>query len=245
LEPDLLHPLLKGSVHIRRWVPDDTRQVVLFPYRRSKAGWGLIPAGVLETKFPKTWRYLLRCRAILSERERGNFEGDSWYGYVYPKNLATMSEPKILTPCMARRGEFCLDDNGDFYFVGSGGGGGGGYGISLPDGVSPHLLLGLLNSQLLDWFLKQITTRFHSGWYAYNKQYIEQLPIKLPQTAAERKLAKQISQRVQRIIDLKKRLTDDRLGEHERIRLERDIEADEKAIDNLVCRLYGVDSIPV
>lgn len=32
LETILLHPLLKGSVHIRRWIPDKTNQVVLFPY---------------------------------------------------------------------------------------------------------------------------------------------------------------------------------------------------------------------
>ena len=32
IESGLLHPLLKGSVHIRRWLPDATAQVVLFPY---------------------------------------------------------------------------------------------------------------------------------------------------------------------------------------------------------------------
>jgi hypothetical protein len=34
------------------------------------------------------------------------------------------------------------------------------------------------------------------------------------------------------------------MGERERERIERDIEAHEAKIDELVCRLYGVDHIP-
>jgi hypothetical protein len=129
--------------------------------------------------------------------------------------------------------------------VGSGGGGGGGYAIIPSIKIDLNYLCGLLNSNVLDGFLKSVTTRFHSNWFAYSKLYLAQIPIKLPKTAEERKWANYIIQRVQRIIDLKKRLPDDMLSEHERTRLERDIESDEKAIDNLVCRLYGVDPIAV
>jgi hypothetical protein len=137
-----------------------------------------------------------------------------------------------------------LDDSGDFFFVGSGGGGGGGYGITLPPHISRYYVLGALNSSLLDWLVKQITTPFHSGWYAYNKQYIEQIPIKLPANAEERKLADQIDQRVRRIIDAKKQLRKGGVGDRAGERLEREIEGDQQRIDELVCRLYGVDEIP-
>ena len=103
---------------------------------------------------------------------------------------------------------------------------------------------GVLNSRLVDWFVKQITTRFHSGWYAYNKQYIEQIPIKLPETAQERKLADQIVERVERIIEAKKQLQKGAAGDRAVERLQREIEAHEQRIDELVCRLYGVDEIP-
>jgi len=244
LEPGLLHPLLKGSVHIRRWLPDTTGQVVLFPYECSSRGWRLIDADKLARKWPKTWDYLTRCRARLARRERGSFEGDRWYGYVYPKNLARMNAPKILTPSLARRPEFCLDDGGELFFVGSGGGGGGGYGISLPPKTSPEYVLGLLNSSLLDWFVRQITTRFHSGWYAYNKQYIEQVPLRLPESARDRRLADQIVERVERIVEAKRQLQKGSSGDRAVERLQREIEAHEQRIDELVCRLYGVDGIP-
>ena len=193
-------------MHVRRWLPDATAQVVLFPYEVVSGKWRLIAAEKFARKWPKTWDYLNRCRARLARRERGSFEGDGWYGYVYPKNLARMNTPKILTPSLGRRSEFCLDALGEFFFVGSGGGGGGGYGITIPPGLSSQYVLGVLNSRLVDWFVKQITTRFHSGWFAYNKQYIEQIPIKIPETAQERKLADEIVQRVERIIEAKKQL---------------------------------------
>ena len=61
---------------------------------------------------PLTWNYLQRCRPFLASRERGTFEGDRWYGYVYPKNLAKMSERKLLTPSLGQRAEFCYDPKG-------------------------------------------------------------------------------------------------------------------------------------
>jgi hypothetical protein len=244
LEPGLLHPLLKGSIHIRRWLPDPTTLAVLFPYEATSETWRLIEAERLARKWPKTWEYLTRCRTRLARRERGSFEGGGWYGYVYPKNLARMNRPKILTPSLARRPEFCLDETGEFFFVGSGGGGGGGYGITLPPETPFQYVLGVLNSKLAAWFVRQITTRFHSGWYAYNKQYIEQLPVKLPATAQERKLADRIIERVQWILAAKKELRNIAGSDRAIERLQREIEAHEQRIDELVCRLYGVDEIP-
>ena len=92
-------------MHIRRWVPDVTAQVVLFPYETVSGKWALIAAEKLARKWPKTWEYLTRCREVLARRERGTFEGGGWHGYVYPKNLARMNAVKILTPSLGRKSE--------------------------------------------------------------------------------------------------------------------------------------------
>ena len=244
LEPGLLHPLLKGSVHVKKWIPRDTDQVVLFPYAKSGSTYTLVPEDKMLRGFPKTWAYLMSCRQRLAQRERGTFEGPSWYGYVYPKNLASMGIPKILTPSLAQRSEFCLDEHGEYYFVGSGGGGGGGYGITLAENLPMEYVLGLLNSRVLDWYLKQITTCFHSGWYAYNKQFIERLAIKVPETAAENQLSERISERVRQIIEAKRKLADAQLSDREQAQLGREVEAHEGKIDELVCELYGLKEIP-
>ena len=75
-----------------------------------------------------------------------------------------------------------------------------------------------------------------------------QLPIKLPETAGEKKLAGQIIERVEAIIAAKKGLqhADPKtpLSDGERERLERQVEAHEQAVNDLVCRLYGVAALP-
>ena len=54
----------------------------------------------------------------------------------------------------------------------------GGYGITT-DGAHGSLayLCGLLNSSVLNFFFKRVSTTFHGGYFAANKQFIEQLPI--------------------------------------------------------------------
>lgn len=244
LEPTYLHPLLKGSVHMKRWVPEESPQVVLFPYESTGEAFRLLSADEFENNAPLTWGYMLKCRPHLASRERGTYEGDRWYGYVYPKNLASMSKQKLLTPSLGQRAEYCFDMKGDQFFVGSGGGGGGGYGILLPDPELYEYILGLLNSKLLDWYLQQITTPFHSGWFAYNKQFIQQIPIKVPKTAGDRKLADRITQSVRSIIDSKIALRAPQLSDGEKTRLDAAIEAHEKRIDDAVFALYSVEGLP-
>ncbi|MCC7294026.1 MAG: Eco57I restriction-modification methylase domain-containing protein [Phycisphaerales bacterium] len=258
LEPDLLHPLLKGSVHMKRWVPLASPQVVLFPYQRRGEDFGLIPAKAMRDATPATWDYLTRCRNALKTRERGTFEGEEWYGYVYPKNLASMSEPKILTPSLGQRAEYGIDPKGDYFFVGSGGGGGGGYGVLLHDWSQAEYVLGLLNSRLLDWFVQRITTPFHSGWFAYSKAYIAQIPIKIPKTADEKKMAARIVDSVRAIMVAKTKLRAGGppiagvkgglrrsvLSDRETKALEAEIERQERRIDETVFELYGVNGLP-
>ena len=132
-----------------------------------------------SSRYPKTWSYLQENYSTLRDREKGKMRHEGWYGYVYPKSVALFGTPKLLTPSIASKASFVFDEHGEYYFVGSGGGGGGGYGIIIKEDakVSYKYLLGLLNSKLLDYSLKKISSPFQGGYFAFNKQYIEQLPI--------------------------------------------------------------------
>lgn len=116
----------------------------------------------------------------------------------------------------------------------------------------------MLNSRLLDWYLQQITTRFHSGWFAYNKQFIEQVPIRLPKSAAEVKCAERITRSVHAIMVAKASLRAGSRGtslvdsarrgpvlsDRELNQLEATVETHEKRIDQAVFALYGVEGLP-
>ena len=83
-----------------------------------------------------------------------------------------MASAKILVPDIADCASFALDEEAQYAFV-------SGYGITLKDDVSetPKYILGLLNSKVLDFYLKQVSTTLRGGFFRYFTQFIEQLPI--------------------------------------------------------------------
>lgn len=114
------------------------------------------------------------------------------------------SKVKILTPSIAKKAAFVYDEQGFYYFLGSGGGGGGGYGLSIDEksGLDPFYLIGLLNSKLLDYLTKKVSTRFSGGFFAYNKQYIQSLPIIIPNDSCQTNLKDQIAALAMKIMRL-------------------------------------------
>jgi len=265
IEEELLHPLLKGSVHIRRWAFDVTDLKALFPYQLVNSKWTLIPPSVMMTSYPMAYEYLSKCRAKLEDREKKDrkkengepvlgadgkpefnrpFAGETFYRYSRPQNFEVMPKPKLLVPAMGERAEYVIDSKGSFYFVGSGGGGGGAHAIIPKVKIDLRYLCGLLNSKLLDTFLQRVSSPFHSGWYAYSKSYIARIPIKLPKTPNEQKLSQSVVESVRSITAAMAALRMTSLSDGEKRRHEATVEANEKRIDETVYALYGVDGLP-
>jgi hypothetical protein len=241
-EDDHLKPFLKGSLNIRRYALSDVTKRLIFPYEMRDAKSVLIDAIEYKRRYPLTWAYLELNKDRLSARNKGNM-GREWYGYVYKKNHTRFKLPKLLVPSIATGSCFAADLEGDFYFVGSGGGGGGGYGIVARSdiGLSPLYLLGLLNSHVLDFYLKQISTPFRGGFLALNRQYIEQLPIRPIDFSdpADKAQHDRMVTLVQRMLDLH-RQQQAAGSEAARERLQREINVTDEQIDKLVYELYGL-----
>ena len=241
-ENNHLKPFLKGSVNIRRYYFSDVNKRLLFPYVTSDGKSTLIDSKEYQRKFPLAWKYLEECKLRLSARNKGNM-GKDWYGYVYKKNHTRFDSPKLLVPSLATGSCFSADLEGQYYFVGSGGGGGGGYGISLlPEKEINYLyLLGVLNSKTISEFLKSISTTFQHGYYALNRQYIEQLPIRtinFSDPADKARHDKMVSL-VERMLSMHKSLASAH-NPHEADRLAREVESTDREIDRLVYELYGL-----
>jgi len=194
-EDEHLKPFLKGSLNIRRYLLSDATKRLIFPYETKDGKSVLIEPKDYKLRFPLTWEYLEENRQLLAARNKGQM-GRDWYGYVYKKNHTRFGNPKILVPSIATGSCFAADFEGRYFFVGSGGGGGGGYGIVLNSDapLSSHCLLGLLNSRVLESILKLITTSFRGGYIALNRQYIEQLPIAIPDKARHDRMVALVDQ---------------------------------------------------
>jgi Eco57I restriction-modification methylase/TaqI-like C-terminal specificity domain len=179
IESALLHPLIKGG-DSKAYAIQPTKRRILFPYAKDTSGtMALIPEETLREKYPLSWKYLHDHRAYLRAREDGKMAHEGWYGYGRTQALEVMALPKIFTPDIAQRASYSYDPTGEFFFTG---GAAGGYGILPIEGESSAFLLGLLNSNVLDWFLHQTTTPMKGGWFSYEARYIHNLPI--PESSA-------------------------------------------------------------
>jgi type I restriction-modification system DNA methylase subunit len=246
LETEVVKPLCKGARDIRRYSAIPSKRV-LFPYDiKESVTIGktvLISPDRFEMLYPNAWSYLTENAITLRDREKGKMRHKGWYGYVYPKSIALFGQKKILTPSIASSASFTLDIHGELYFVGSGGGGGGGYGILLRDDspIAYEYVLALLNSKVCDYYLKKISSTFSGGYYAYNRQYIEQIPIRIidREDVREINIHDSLVTLVNQILETKEKLSA-AITEAETNRLERLCNSIDQQIDEAVYALYGL-----
>jgi hypothetical protein len=239
LEPDVLHPLVKGG-DSKRYYLGRTNRLILFPYLRQKnGGTELIPQALFESRYPRTWRYLVENKKYLENREHGVLSGPRWYAYTRGQALGVMPLPKIFTPDIALRASFSVDETGEVFFTG---GVAGGYGILVGLEYSPKYVLGLLNSKLLDWYLHAVATQMRGGYYSYESRFICHLPMRAINFSdpADKARHDRMVGLVERMLELNKKKHSGKLAPSQLDRLEREIAATDAEIDELVYDLYGI-----
>lgn len=172
VEREAVSLFLQGR-EIRSYRVLPSGKVVIIPYSSDKNTTTFIKEQEFKKNYPHTFTYLLENKVYLQNRENGKMNGANWYAYGRLQNLDLMLLPKILVPDIADRASFALDEDGQYAFT-------SGYGITLKDGVgeSPKYVLGLLNSKLLDFYWKKISTPMRGGFFRYFTQFIKQLPIR-------------------------------------------------------------------
>jgi|AntAceMinimDraft_8_1070364.scaffolds.fasta_scaffold09199_2 type I restriction-modification system DNA methylase subunit/predicted type IV restriction endonuclease len=241
LERKILRPILKGS-DVRRYSIRTPQYHCVFPYTLSAGKAHAISAEVMESDYPATLAYLKESRSILDRREHGKMVGrPDWYAYSQEHNLQHFEKPKIISQVLSKRSSLALDDEGDYYFVGGSTAGAQGVILRSGLGISSEYVLGLLNSRLLDYVVRQLSTRFRGGYFNYGKAVIKNLPIRTIDRTSSDDAEKHdyIVGLVNSMLKLHKSLQSART-EHERSLIKRQIDATDKQIDQLVYELYGL-----
>jgi len=148
-------------------------------------------------------------------------------------------QPKLMIPYMITNLAAYYDKTDNFYFINVTT---GGYGITIDETMfSYQYLCGLLNSRLLNLYLKQVTTNFRGGYFAANKQFIEQLPIRTIDftNPDERAQHDKLISLVDNMLELQKKCHEARMERDKEI-YERQIKIVDAQIDGLVYGLYGL-----
>jgi len=229
LEPDLFKSFLKNikDKTFEPYMDVDSEYELLFPYKLEMGK--AIPLTLKEIKkYPKTYEYLITYKKDL--QNRSNIKSNNWWVYPYPKNLSIMEEPKLIIPVLSLYPRLIYDDNG-FYMTG--GGGGPFYGLRpLDKEMSIFYLMGILNSNVFNYYVSKKSTQMRGGYFRYSKQYIEQFPIPLNQNA-------DIIENVKKIINLNKELKNTNTPKGIKL-LQGQIDFISSKINQLVYELYGL-----
>ena len=235
LEREAVSLFLQGR-EIKPFRTAASGKVVIVPYSMRGGRAHLIPQREYEAKFPRTFRYLSENKTYLENRERGRMRGDNWHAYIYPKNIEVMAASKILVPDIADRASFALDEAGEYTLT-------SGYGITFKDEMNEaqKYVLGLLNSRVLDSYLKSISTTLRGGFFRYFTQYIEQLPIRTIDfsDAEDAVRHERMVGLVERMLSLHERLAGAGISREKTV-IGHQIAATDRQIDRLVYDLYGL-----
>jgi type I restriction-modification system DNA methylase subunit len=203
---------------------------VIFPYIVSEGRYELIAEAQLKAGFPKAFAYLRSKRSALDKRKQSG----AWYGFSASRNLNLHDRARLVVPLLANRGLLAKlpSDRERYCLMAS-----GGFSITLgSDQPIDDYALGLLNSKLLFWYLKRISNRFRGGWITCTKQYLGQMPIRLPRSPEDRDRVSAVVQELIRLhADEQRPQSPDA-----RTRLARQIEIAERRLDRLVYELYDL-----
>lgn len=190
--------------------------------------------GIDILQYPSILRYLEQFKKELSpkkskEQEIGRKPGKyEWYeiqdSTAYYKDF---EKPKIVWGNLATRASFSLDEKNGFY-------------VNAPACIMPsssRYVLGILNSNLMSYFLKSICAERQGGFIEQKPVYVSQVPIKEPTKEQEIEM----TQRVEKMLQLNETLVKigDKLTD-ERARIENEIAKTDSEIDELVYRIYGL-----
>jgi type I restriction-modification system DNA methylase subunit len=235
IESSLLHPLLKGS-EISRYDDSKYQYVVLFPYKIDAGSAIPLTEDELKLGYPAAYEYLTRNKALLMDRSK--VDPRMWWIYPYPKNLSMYCRPKILSQVLSTRGNFTLDLDGKFYFLGGGTAGGNAIKVRNDTEMELKYLLGILNSKITTYYVSKVASGFRGGYFAFGKGSLANLP--LPDTKQDESNSRSlIVSLVSQLLDLHKRLGAARTPD-EKTLVQRQIDAADAEIDRIVYQLYGL-----
>ncbi|RJP54566.1 MAG: restriction endonuclease subunit M [Anaerolineaceae bacterium] len=237
LEKGILRKVIRSGSIGRYWAK--TTAYVLFPYAVTENGATLLNAKELESKYPLAWAYLESNKRLLEGREKGAFKDSQWYRFGRNQNLGMWEQAKLLIPYMITDLSTYYDTGDNFYFINVTT---GGYGVTTNESKGSYLYLcGLLNSRLLNFYLKQVSTTFHGGYFAANKQFIEQLPIRAIDftNPAEKSQHDKMVTLVSHMLELHKSKAGAQTQSEQDV-YERQIKSVDEQIDSLVYELYGL-----
>jgi type I restriction-modification system DNA methylase subunit len=225
---NIIKPFLAGR-DIKRYKTPYSERFLIFSRR-----------GIDIKKYPAILKHLENFKTQLTPKPK-DWKGTEWKGrkpgsykwYEIQDAIDYAEEfekPKIIIPAIANVASYTLDESSYFSNDKT---------TIIP--VNDLYLLGLLNSKLLDYYIKSIASTKQGGYYEFKPMYLSKIPIKIINESdkAEKQMHSEIIRIVKHIITLHTELSVCKLADRVD-QIKSQINHFEIKINELVYRLYGL-----
>jgi type I restriction-modification system DNA methylase subunit len=172
IEQEITKPIVKISDFKNQEELENNLRRIIFPYKNVKGNIELIDENELSVAFPKCFEYLLAVKEELASRDKGKVKYPQWYAYARTQGLNFYGE-KLFTPTFSSTPRFLYEKNFDTLFC-------NGYAIykkQAPNLFAGHLELNILskilNSKIMDYYIKKTSVSIEGGFPCYQKNFIE------------------------------------------------------------------------
>lgn len=192
LEEEILKPYVENA---GKWLPQkDTKSRLIFPYAKANSGYVLLTEEALKKSYPLCYDYLIAAKEKLQKR-KGYKARKDWYSYSAPRSLNYYQDQKLLIQGFSVNSSVSVDLEQRLFF------GPDIYGLRINKESKRHLLLilGILNSDITNFFARSVGVVHGSGYYKFEDRFIKKLPIALPKTPEDSQNVTCINSRIEEI----------------------------------------------
>jgi adenine-specific DNA-methyltransferase len=176
IETGLLRPVIKiADLNSSKCLPTKIRKIICPYYKDTNGKWMLVRTDDMKRVYPKTYEYLLSNRdLLLSRSSHKNGKADEFYAWGRLQGMDAPG-PKLLTKTFNSRPEFYLDESDSIFC--------NGYSVRpraadlVSAAIDISVLAKLLNSPVMDYYLKLTSFQLAGDYQCFQKNFIENFCI--------------------------------------------------------------------
>lgn len=185
IEKEVVKPVYKISDFKNQFEAEHNTRKIICPYNIKKGVATAISENEFKKKFPKCYAYFLSEKENLLARDKGKVNFEPFFVWGRTQGL-TRTGKKILNPTFSQYPRFLLVEEEDAFFT-------NGYGLyfreqensgMFDDLVNPitkieniDVLQKILNSSLMDYYVRKTSVSIEGGYPCYQKNFIEKFTI--------------------------------------------------------------------
>lgn len=166
IEKDICKDIIKPNTLKSEDDIETMMDKVIYPYTDDAK---IITEDCFLAKYPLAYKYLLDCRNILEQRDKGSRKYEAWFAWGRTQNMRNRGK-KLLFPTIADKPRFIYSREEDLMLY-------NGNAIYCDDEDDLLLLKKILESSVFEYYIKHTAKPYSSGYFGYSKGYVSNFGV--------------------------------------------------------------------